>query len=76
MPANQIEYDVVVAGPRAEEIKKALNERGRSGYAISHTHVGDDGVYTFILTKDTGRQIEDETDWVDDGFVSEETSWS
>lgn len=77
MPANRIEYDVLTAGPVPEAIRKALNERGHRGYAIAHTRVDDDGVYTFILAKDTGRQVEEENvEWVDDGFVNEETAWT
>jgi hypothetical protein len=78
MPANQIQYEVVVAGPDIEAIKKALTDRGRRGYALSHTHVGEDGVYTFILHRDTGMHPEEESpvEWVDDGFVNDETSWT
>jgi hypothetical protein len=77
MPANLIEYEVVVAGPEIGSIQKALTERGRRGFSISHTRVNDDGVYTFIFFKDTGMHAEDDNaEWVDDGFVNDETSWT
>jgi hypothetical protein len=78
MPAFQIEYDVVTAGPGIEMIRKVLAERGRRGYALNHTHVDAQGVYTFILSKDTGMHVEDDHqgEWVDDGFVNEETAWT
>lgn len=78
MPANQIEYDVVVVGPAVEAVKKALTERGRRGFTIAHSRVDDGGVYTFIMSKTTGMQVEEEVagEWVDDGFVNDETSWS
>ena len=78
MPANLIEYDVVVAGPEIEAIKKSLAERGRQGFLLSHTHVNETGVYTFILARNTGMQAEDPSakEWVDDGFVNDETAWS
>jgi len=77
MPAHQIHYDVVVAGPDVEQIKKVLTDRGRRGFAISHTRVDDKGVYTFIMFKETGMQAEDDNvEWVDDGFVNDETSWT
>lgn len=78
MPANQIEYDVVVVGPEVEAIKKILVDRGRRGFTISHTRVDEKGVYTFIMAKVTGMQVEEEApgEWVDDGFVNDETSWT
>jgi hypothetical protein len=78
MPANQIQYEVVVAGPEVDSIKKALTDRGRRGFAISHTQVNDQGVYTFILFRDTGMHAEEDAavEWVDDGFVNDETSWA
>lgn len=78
MAATQIEYDVVVAGPEVGAIRKALTERGRRGFTLSHTHVDAAGVYTFILARDTGMHAEEEqpTEWVDDGFVNDETAWT
>lgn len=77
MSATLIEYDVVVAGPSLEAIKRALGDSGRRGFRLHHTEVNAEGVYTFILSKDTGRHVEDDaTEWVDDGFVNEETAWS
>ena len=77
MPANLIEYEVVVAGPEIDAVRKALNERGRRGYTLTHTRVTPEGVYTFILYKNTGMNAEDDqTEWVDDGFVNDETSWT
>ncbi len=77
MAANLIEYEVVVAGPELDSIKKALNDRGRRGFVLSHTNVNPEGLYTFIFSKDTGRLAEDDlSEWVDDGFVNDETSWS
>lgn len=77
MPAQLYVYDVIVVGPETADIKKALLERGRRGFTISHTRVDDQGVYTFIMSKDTGMHAEDEaTEWVDDGFVNDETSWT
>ena len=77
MPATQIEYEVVVVGPEIDQIKKALTDRGRRGFAISYTRVSDEGVYTFIFFKDTGMHAEDDNvEWVDDGFVNDETSWT
>jgi hypothetical protein len=78
MAATQIEYDVVVVGPDVNAIRKALAERGRRGFTLSHTSVDAGGVYTFIMAKDTGMTADDElsTEWVDDGFVNEETAWT
>lgn len=77
MPAYQIEYEVVVAGPEIEAIKKVLVDRGRRGFTLSHTRVDEHGVYTFILSKDTGMHVEEEQgEWVADGFINEETSWT
>ncbi len=77
MPAHLYEYDVMVVGPEIAEIRRALAERGRRGFTISHTRVDERGVYTFILSKDTGMHAEeDNSEWVDDGFVNDETSWT
>ena len=77
---NLIEYEVVRVGPELEAIKEALNSLGRHGYQVLNTHSDDSGVYTFVLSKDTGRpaEVPSETagEWIDDGFVNEETSWT
>jgi hypothetical protein len=81
MPATLIEYDFIKAGPEMADVKRALNAIGRRGFQICHTRTSSDGVYTFILSKDTGRNAEGEEEpaggeWIDDGFVNEETSWT
>lgn len=76
MASSLIEYEVVVAGPEVDSLKRALVSCGRRGFSLLHTNVSPEGVYTFILSKDTGMHAEDEAvEWVDDGFVNEETSW-
>lgn len=79
MAANLIQYEVVRVGPGLDDVRRALNEAGRRGYQLHHTQTDAGGVYTFILSKDTGRAPEGEEvtgEWIDDGFVNEETSWS
>lgn len=81
MPATLIEYEVIKAGPGLSEVKRALEPYGKRGFIIQHTRVNEEGVYTFVLSKDTGRNPEgDEApaggEWVDEGFVNEETSWT
>lgn len=80
MPAHQIAYEVVKAGPDADHIRSALNDIGRRGFQLHHTTVAESGVYTFILSKDTGLIAEEQEatggEWIDDGFVNEETSWT
>lgn len=82
MPANLIEYEVVRVGPEVAEIKRGLADLGRKGYELAHTHVDEKGVYTFIFSKDTGLTAESDNnnqvggDWIDDGFVNEETAWT
>lgn len=78
--ANLIEYDIIRAGPDLESVREQLNRAGRHGFALQHTTVDGDGVYTFVFSKDTGRAAEVTTEtsenWIDDGFVNEETSWT
>jgi hypothetical protein len=81
MPAHQIEYEVLRAGPNLEEIKKALNEVGRRGFQLHDTQANESGVYTFIFSKNTGITAEEPGEvaggeWIDDGFVNEETAWT
>jgi hypothetical protein len=81
MAATLIEYEVFQVGPELKDVKKSLNDLGRRGFRVVHVRVGDTGVYTFILCKDTGRNPEGEEvpaggEWIDDGFVNEETSWT
>ena len=81
MPANLIMYDVLRAGPEISEIKSRLNDHGRRGFQVVHTSKDEKGIYTFICSKDTGRAAEEDDnqvggDWIDDGFVNEETSWT
>ena len=80
MPANIIEYEVIQVGPKIEDIKGGLNELGRRGFQLQDSRVNDEGVYTFVFSKDTGisADVRGDTsgDWVDDGFVNEETSWT
>ncbi len=77
MASTFIEYEVVTVGPEIKEMRRALNELGRRGFRLQHTRVDNAGVYTFIFWKDTGRLPEDEqTEWVDDGFVTDETAWA
>lgn len=79
MPANLIEYEVIKVGPDLEDIKNGLNEVGRRGFFLQDTRVDDAGVYTFVFLKDTGITAEPEEtggEWIDDGFVNEETSWT
>lgn len=76
-----IEYEVLQAGPELKDVKRALTEYGRRGFRVCHVRVGDTGIYTFILMKDTGRNPEGEEvpaggEWIDDGFINEETSWT
>lgn len=79
MPAYVIKYEVLRAGPEASAVREALNEAGRRGFVIRHTRIDDHGVYTFILSKETGLHVEEQNeaagDWIADGFVNEETSW-
>lgn len=78
MSATVIEYEVVSVKAEVDALKSALNSLGARGFVLNHTHVND-GKYTLILTKNTGRAPEEETQaagWVDDGFVNEETSWT
>jgi hypothetical protein len=80
MPANLIEYEVIKVGPEIQDIKAKLNEVGRRGFALQNTYADSSGVYTFVFSKDTGRVAEEITEtaaeWVDEGFVNEETSWT
>jgi hypothetical protein len=81
MPATLIEYEVIKVGPDMAEVKKALTKFGRKGFGICDTRVNTDGVYTFILSKDTGRHPEGDEEpaggeWIEEGFVNEETSWA
>ena len=80
MPANLIEYEVIQAGPELGDIKSALNELGRRGFELQDSRVNEEKIYTFIFSKDTGisAEVRGDTsgDWVDDGFVNEETSWT
>lgn len=71
-------YEVFVTGPELPKVKEKLNEYGRKGYHIEHTRVDEEGKYTFVMSRDTGREPIDEqhSEWVDDGFVNEETSWT
>lgn len=76
-----MEYEVFQVGPELKDVKKSLNDFGRRGFRVVHVRVGDAGLYTFILCKDTGRNPEGEEvpaggEWIDDGFVNEETSWT
>lgn len=77
---NLIEYEVVRAGPDIQAIKESLNNLGRQGFQVLDSRADGEGVYTFVLSKDTGRpaEIPSETtgEWIDDGFVNEETSWT
>lgn len=79
MAASLMEYEVLKVGPEPEAIKEALNEKGRYGYVICHTEVDAEGTYTFIMSRNTGRSPEGEEvtgEWIDDGFVNEETAWT
>ena len=71
-------YEIFTAGPELPDVKETLNEYGRKGFRIEHTRVDNDGQYIFVMSRDTGREAVDEqhTEWVDDGFVNEETSWT
>ena len=53
MPATLIEYEVIKAGPEMADVKRALNTIGRRGFRVCHTRVNSDGVYIFVLSKDT-----------------------
>ena len=78
MPVNVISYEVLRIEPEVEILKKALNDMGRKGFEVHHTHVDASGAYTIIFCKDTGITADEESTaggWVDDGFVTEETSW-
>ena len=78
--ANLIEYEIIRVGPELKDIKDQLNLIGRQGFAVLHASMDKDGVYTFVFSKDTGRAAEVTTEtsenWIDDGFVNEETSWT
>ena len=80
MSSNLIEYEVLKVGPELEKIKSALNDLGRRGFLLKSSQTSEEGIYTFILSKDTGisAEVAQDTsgDWVDDGFVNEETSWT
>lgn len=80
MPAHLILYEVLRAGPEIQSIREVLNEAGRRGYILRDTRANSDGVYTFILSKDTGIIAEEHGeaagDWIADGFVNEETAWN
>lgn len=79
MATTLIMYEVIRVGPKLDEIRKALNEVGRRGYKLHHAQADSAGVYTFIFSKDTGRAPEGEEvtgEWIDDGFINEETAWS
>ncbi len=79
MPAHLILYEVLRAGPEVSSIREALNEAGRKGYVLRDSRANSEGVYTFILSKDTGITAEEQGeapgDWIADGFVNEETAW-
>ncbi len=78
MSATVIEYEVVSVNSDVESLKLKLNSLGARGFVLNHTEVRD-GKYVMILSKNTGRQPEEESQssgWVDDGFVNEETSWT
>lgn len=78
MSVTAIKYEVVTVDATPEALSEALNTLGAQGFGLHHTHV-QDGKYTLILSKDTGRlpdEATSSTEWVDDGFVNEETSWT
>lgn len=79
MATNLIEYEIIRVGPALEDIKKSLNNVGRKGYHLHDARMDSAGVYTFIFSRDTGRLAEGDEihgEWIDDGFVNEETSWT
>lgn len=78
MASTVIEFEVLSVDSDPEGMKAALNEIGARGFNLVHTHV-QEKTYTFVLSRDTGRQREEassSTEWVDDGFVNDETAWT
>lgn len=79
MPANVIKYEVLRAGPEVSSVREVLNEAGRRGFVLCDTRMDEKGIYTFILSKDTGLAVEETNEtageWIADGFVNEETAW-